>query len=173
MHNIIAIDGGGTKTLTVLFQEDGHILYLRSDPGTNPLDIGVEASQNRILHAIYSAAKHATEKLSAIYAGVAGLVYFDQYFQQDICAMFGADNFTIETDGRNLISSELTHNEDGCCLIVGTGCGTWIRTKQRDHIFHVGGWGYLVDTLGSGYALGRDVLRAVCLAHDGRGPKPC
>ena len=171
MHNIIAIDGGGTKTLTVLFQEDGHILYLRSAPGTNPLDIGVEASQNRILHAIYSAAKHATEKLSAIYAGVAGLVYFDQYFQQDICAMFGADNFTIETDGRNLISSELTHNEDGCCLIVGTGCGTWIRTKQRDHIFHVGGWGYLVDTLGSGYALGRDVLRAVCLAHDGRGPK--
>lgn len=93
MHNIIAIDGGGTKTLTVLFQEDGHILYLRSDPGTNPLDIGVEASQNRILHAIYSAAKHATEKLSAIYAGVAGLVYFDQYFQQDICAMFGADQF--------------------------------------------------------------------------------
>ena len=48
MHNIIAIDGGGTKTLTVLFQEDGHILYLRSDPGTNPLDIGVEASQNPV-----------------------------------------------------------------------------------------------------------------------------
>lgn len=171
MHNMIAMDGGGTKTLTVLFQEDGHILYLRSDPGTNPLDIGVEESQRRILGAMEAAAGHAKEKLSAIYAGVAGLVYFEKYFQQDICAMFGADSFKIETDGRNLISSELTHEEDGCCLIVGTGCGTWIRTKQRDDIFHVGGWGYLVDTLGSGYSLGREVLRAVCLAHDGRGPK--
>lgn len=171
MHHMIAIDGGGTKTLTVLFREDGHILFRRSDPGTNPLDIGVEESQRRLLHAIGSAAQRSPEKLSAIYAGVAGLVYFEHYFSQDIRAMFSARSFTIETDGRNLISSELVHNEDGCCLIVGTGCGTWIRAKKRADIFHVGGWGYLVDTLGSGYSLGREALRAVCLAHDGRGPK--
>jgi len=171
MHNMIAIDGGGTKTLTVLFQEDGHILHLRADTGSNPLDIGVEQSQQLLLNAISDAAAHSTGKLDAIYAGVAGLVYFDEYFKEDICAKFGASSFKIETDGRNLISSELTHEEDGCCLIVGTGCGTWIRTKKVPEIFHVGGWGYLVDTLGSGYALGRDVLRAVCLAHDGRGAK--
>ena len=171
MHYMIAIYGGGTKTLTVLFQEDGHILYCRSDPGTNPLDIGVEESQRRLLHAIGCAAEHSPGKLSAIYAGVAGLVYFENYFSQDIRAMFNADSFLIETDGRNLICSELTHNEDGCCLIVGTGCGTWIRTQKAKNIFHVGGWGYLVDTLGSGYSLGREVVRAVCLAHDGRGPK--
>lgn len=171
MQNMIAIDGGGTKTLTVLFREDGHILHFRADPGTNPLDIGVEASQKRLLDAISDAAKHSDKKLSAIYAGVAGLVYFENYFKEDICEMFGADSFKIETDGRNLISSELVHREDGCCLIVGTGCGTWIRSHKEKDIFHVGGWGYLVDTLGSGYALGRDALRAVCLAHDGRGPK--
>lgn len=170
MRYMIAIDGGGTKTLTVLFQEDGQILFCRSDPGTNPLDIGVEESRKRLLRAIGSAAGHAPGKLSAIYAGVAGLVYFEDFFPQDVRGMFGAGDFTIETDGRNLISSELVRGEDGCCLIVGTGCGTWIRRKRERDIFHVGGWGYLVDTLGSGYSLGREALRAVCLAHDGRGP---
>ena len=90
MRYMIAIDGGGTKTLTVLFQEDGQILFCRSDPGTNPLDIGVEESRKRLLRAIGSAAGHAPGKLSAIYAGVAGLVYFEDFFPQDVRGMFGA-----------------------------------------------------------------------------------
>ena len=34
----------------------------------------------------------------------------------------------------------------------------------------VGGYGYLIDDGGSGYALGRDILTAVVRAADGRGP---
>ena len=32
-----------------------------------------------------------------------------------------------------------------------------------------GGWGHLIDDVGSGYALGRDALTAVVRAYDGRG----
>lgn len=34
-----------------------------------------------------------------------------------------------------------------------------------------GGWGHLIDDVGSGYALGRDALTAVVRAQDGRGAK--
>ncbi len=170
MHYMIAIDGGGTKTDTVLFQDDGHIIFQTKGLGTNPLDVGVEESKRRLLELIKTSADKSPSGLSAIYCGVAGLVYFDSYFDKEITDPY-SKNFTIETDGRNLISSELCNNEDGCCLIVGTGCGSWVRNHNYDNIFHVGGWGYLVDTLGSGYSLGREAVRAVCLAHDGRGRK--
>ena len=54
-------------------------------------------------------------------------------------------------------------------VIAGTGTSAFVRSG--DELFQVGGWGYLVDTLGSGYSLGREAVRAVCLANDGRGEK--
>lgn len=168
---MLAIDGGGSKTDIVLFREDGHIIFKEKGQGTNPLDIGVDSSKQILLDLMRTAVSKAPKRLSAIYAGVAGLVYFDRYFEDSDIDSLSCDYFKIETDGRNLISSELNNEEDGCCLIVGTGCGTWVRNRKYKDIFHVGGWGYLVDTLGSGYSLGREAVRAVCLAQDGRGKK--
>ena len=57
----------------------------------------------------------------------------------------------------------------GAVLVAGTGAiccgrdGAGNRTR-------VGGYGYLIDDGGSGYALGRDILTAVVRAADGRGP---
>ena len=45
MATYIALDGGGTKTLTVVFEETGHILYRSHTAGSNPLDIGPDASR--------------------------------------------------------------------------------------------------------------------------------
>lgn len=169
MKYMLAIDGGGTKTDAVLFREDGHILLKTKGQGTNPLDIGVDSSKQILLDLMRAAVLKSPERLSAIYAGVAGLVYFDHFFTESDVSTLSCDYFKIETDGRNLISCELNNEEDGCCLIVGTGCGSWIRNRKFKDIFHVGGWGYLVDTLGSGYSLGREAVRAVCLSQDGRG----
>lgn len=169
MHYMIAIDGGGTKTRFVLFRQDGQVLYELLLPGSDPLDIGVEQSRSLLLEGIGRIAAQSPGPISGIYAGVAGLYYFNDFFGRDMCAELGCDHFRIETDGRNMISCELTHKEDGCCLIVGTGCGTWIRRQEGDVFTHTGGWGYLADSQGSGYWLGREIVRAVCRAFDGRG----
>ena len=171
MHYLIAIDGGGTKTQAVLFQENGIILASIKEKGTNPLDIGEEVARRRISELINQLVFVSPESVSAIYAGIAGMVYYNDFFGDDMRRQISCCNIKIETDGRNLISSELYNDEDGCCLIVGTGCGTWVRNHNYKEIFHVGGWGYLVDTLGSGYSIGREVVRAVCLEMDGRGRK--
>ena len=57
----------------------------------------------------------------------------------------------------------------GMLLIAGTGsvcCGR----DAAGNLFRVGGYGYLIDDCGSGWAIGRDILAAVVRAEDGRGP---
>jgi glucosamine kinase len=55
---------------------------------------------------------------------------------------------------------------DGGVIIAGTGSIGWAMLARRQH--RVGGWGLDVSDEGSGAWLGREVLRHVLWAHDGR-----
>ena len=55
---------------------------------------------------------------------------------------------------------------DGGVVIAGTGTIGWAELKGRQH--RVGGWGSIVGDEGSGAWLGRELLRRVLWAHDGR-----
>lgn len=169
MATYLALDGGGTKTLTVAFDETGHILYRSHTTGSNPLDIGPDASRQLLLGALRDAAAHIPAPLDAVYCGAAGITHYSDFFGRDMCTELNSRRFVCEGDIRNMISSELYHNEDGCSLIIGTGCGLWQR-RQGKMLGHTGGWGYLVDTYGSGFWLGREAVRAVARDWDKRGP---
>ena len=58
----------------------------------------------------------------------------------------------------------------GAVLISGTGsiCN---GIDQNGHSLRSGGWGYLIDDVGSGYAIGRDILSRVVRENDGRSKK--
>ncbi len=170
MASYIALDGGGTKTLTVVFDETGHILYHSHAAGSNPLDIGLESSRQLLLRTLRDAAVHASAPLESVYCGAAGITHYNDFFERDMCTELNSRRFVCEGDIRNMISSELYHNEDGCSLIIGTGCGLWQR-RQGKMLGHTGGWGYLIDTYGSGFWLGREAVRAVARDWDKRGPK--
>ena len=55
---------------------------------------------------------------------------------------------------------------DGGILVVGTGSIGWAVLNGRQH--RVGGWGLPVSDEGSGAWIGREVLRRVLMAYDGR-----
>lgn len=74
----------------------------------------------------------------------------------------------LEDDGWGMISSMLGQ-APGCCIVCGTGCSLFARTP--DALYHIGGLGYLIDTVGSGFILGRDAILAAIKQVDGRGPK--
>jgi N-acetylglucosamine kinase-like BadF-type ATPase len=61
---------------------------------------------------------------------------------------------------------------EGTVLISGTG-SVALGKNGRGETFRCGGWGYLIGDEGSGYAIGRDILRAVAKANDGCGPNTC
>ena len=72
----------------------------------------------------------------------------------------------IRSDVQILLSGELPWG-DGACIICGTGSACFLR--RGEELIRIGGWGYLLDSGGSGYDIGRDALEAVLRAHDGRG----
>ena len=63
-------------------------------------------------------------------------------------------------------------NGPGAILIAGTG-SVCFGKDSAGNPFRSGGFGYLIDDVGSGYAIGRDILIAVSHSLDGRGPQSC
>ena len=58
----------------------------------------------------------------------------------------------------------------GAVLIAGTG-SICTGTDSKGKSLRSGGWGYLIDDAGSGYAIGRDILSQVVRENDGRSEK--
>lgn len=171
MKYMIGIDGGGTKTESVLFDETGHILARDICGGANALDLpgGIDDVQRLILDAVTRLQGKLPEggELTAVYAGLAGSVdWFPGVLDRDLAPKLPAKQVRFEGDGGNLIAAMNGHR-DGCGLIAGTGSALYIR--KNDVLTRYGGYGYLIDTQGSGYTIGRDAFLAAFRYYDGRG----
>jgi glucosamine kinase len=77
--------------------------------------------------------------------------------------------------GRTILTADAhaacvgAHNgDDGGVVIAGTGSIGWAII--RGQCYRIGGWGCDISDEGSGAWLGREILRRVLLAHDGRLP---
>ena len=170
MRYFIAVDSGGTKTDSVLFDECGHIHSRSLTAGCNAMDIGIDHACTHLLSVIQDlAAKLPPDGiLTAVYSGVAATDYFNGALGTFVQPHFPGVKMRFEDDAVNLISGTLGH-QNGCCIVGGTGSSLYARIDGN--IIHLGGWGYLIDTGGSGYAIGRDAILAAFRYVDGRGPK--
>lgn len=167
MDYYIGVDSGGSKTECVLADESGHVLQRSVDCGCNPLDIGPCLASEIILKNLEQLAEHAPERVSSIYAGIAGANHVDMHLAESIKQRFDGAKVRVEDDRRIVVSGTLGH-ADGCGMICGTGSSLSIIIGDEP-IRQVGGLGYLIDTGGSGYELGQAGLRQVCRYLDGRG----
>ena len=172
-HNplLAAFDVGGSKTDAVLFRESGEIIAHVRGTGGNPLERGLENAANHyaaILNELFQKGTGDTATpIDVLYGAVAAKEYFGSGLEDLLTARLPrVRSIRVEGDGCALISGMLGHR-DGACMICGTGSSVYIR--QGDDYCHIGGWGHLIDTCGSGYMLGRLALRAACRAYDGRG----
>ena len=161
---LIAIDVGGTKADAVLFSEEGEVIARRVDPAGIPFDHGVEKTLQNCKNTVDKLIASAGVKVSAFYAAIATVEYYYADFVRAFSEFFDIDSIRIEGDGPCLISGMLGHN-DGACLICGTGSSLYMR--KGDDYSHIGGGGHLVDSCGSGFALGRLALQAALRCGDG------
>jgi len=166
MKYCIAIDGGGSKTEVVLLDETGHILRRYVGPGGNPTDVGIEEARRRITACVAQAADCTSGSIAALYGGIAGVVPNGDVFSEPISRVCPVERIRIEDDGCSLISGTLGH-QDGCGMVCGTGSSLFVRIEGQP-VRHIGGKGYLIDTGGSGYELGKDAVCMAMRAVDGR-----
>ena len=165
---LLGIDGGGTKTDALLTDNEGNVLFRRIGGGSNLNDSGLGAVEEH-LRALF--ADLPAGPIDAVYAGVAGGATSDnsQILGQCLRELLPqAKCIEVTSDMPNAYYT-VDGVRDGICVVAGTGAsgGALVGGKLRQ----VGGWGHLIDDAGSGFDVGRAVLRAVLRAHDGRGPQ--
>lgn len=167
---VAGLDGGGTKTDVLVSDLDGNIIY-RSQSGA--LNYNGESGKNieeNIKNIFADISIHAgpSEDCSAICIGTAGIgnIAAEMSLRQAVINTGYKCPLLIVGDHETALLGAL-NKSFGMILIAGTG--SICHGKNASGKTHqTGGFGYLIDDEGSGYAIGRDVLSAVVRSYDGR-----
>lgn len=169
-HFCIGIDGGGTKTETVLCGSDGTVCKRVLLAGSNPNDIGVEKAVGILRESVRRAADD--HKVDAIFAGVSGCTDGDNRarLSEGLAAAFPDAKLDVQSDIANVMLCHAEHLNDKCLAAI-CGTGSVVFASDGKGLHRVGGWGYLFDSAGSGYDIGRDCIAAILAEEDGIGPK--
>lgn len=164
----LGIDGGGSKTLAVVVDEQGMERGRAVAGSSNYAAVGLDVAAGNIYEAAERAMRGAGVSLpvAAVWLGLAGV---DSLHAQDVLLphfhrLAGSVRLTNDAE---LVLGGLEHMV-GVALIAGTGSIALGRNAQGE-ARRAGGWGHLLGDEGSGYAMGRCALQAVMRAADGRG----
>ena len=166
-HYFLGIDGGGTKTVFRLMDENGGLVReVRKGP-SNPNDIGMEKSQALLKEGINQVCQGVPFARITMYAGLSGGGLTGNYGEifRRFFSKFGFCGFDNGSDVDNLVA--LSRHDPCVLVIMGTGFIAYgLQGRERKRI---AGWGQFFDEGGCGYTLGRDGISAALSAGDGSG----
>lgn len=169
----LGIDGGGTHTRALLVDAAGLPLATgRADPA-NPNNVGREAAAVAILTAARAAMARAGlsgQAPSATFVGCAGIktAADGEALARAVAAAGLAGRIQAANDTEAALAGGLA-GAPGIVLVSGTGSFCLGRDSSGRTAWR-GGWGWLLDDIGGAFWIGREAVRAVVLAADGRAP---
>lgn len=165
---LIGIDGGGTKTEAVLFDETGRVLGRRRTGPCNPNLLGLEESAALVKECVDGLMADGGRP-DGIYIGTAGIFTKDDgpRFAAAVADACGVEKVKCENDVMNVVAAATDSDR---CVAGVCGTGMIVYAKEPDRVTRLGGWGYLLEHGGSGYAIGRDAIRAALDDSEGTGP---
>ena len=152
----LGIDGGATKTDFVLTDREGKVVRRYLGTSTNPADLGVETACERLREGIRRVCCDVSPRRVSVFAGISGGLTGDAKERIRTCledmGFARADN---GSDAQSIVAAGLG-KRDGVSVIVGTGSVAFVQKGGELH--RIGGFGYLFDEGGNGYAIGRDAI---------------
>jgi len=176
---VLGVDGGGTRSTGLIADLSGNILSRREGGATNPNVVGFDESARTIFDLISGCCKEvhcSPDELRAVVLGLAGarVHEFRERIREEVNAQFLQNGsrplpLAVETDARIALEGAFDGGP-GVVLIAGTG-SIVIGKNEHGDILSVGGWGRILGDEGSGFAIGRDGVRALTAYYDGRGGK--
>lgn len=163
----LGIDGGGTKTAFRLEDAGGKIISEFTLGPSNPNDVGTDGCKEVLKKGIVKACAGVDLSEVAVFAGIAGgLGATNKAAISAFISSLGVGFCANGSDADNAIEMALSGG-DGVAVIAGTGIVAFAQKNGERK--RIGGWGYLIDSGGSGYNIGRDALEAALRDLDGRG----
>jgi len=168
---LVGVDGGGTKTEFVLFREDGLLLKRLVLPGANPNHHGFEKCISIINEGLRELLD-GRMGLIGLYIGCAGFLSggYGEKVKKVLQKHYPQCRIGCSSDVMNIIACGSNSHR---CIASICGTGSVIYANENRNIHRLGGASYFLDTQGSGFHIGRDVLRVALLERDGIGEKSC
>ena len=166
----VGVDGGATKTLAVSADARGNIIGVGESGPSNYHVVGLDGAVRNINDSVkQSLAPVKMEVADVVTLGLAGMDTrhdFEVFEREAVNRILGRKVFVRHDAEIALVGA--TRGEPGVIVIAGTGSVAGARNRRGEYA-RCGGWGYVVGDEGSAYFLGREALRAVLWAYDGRG----
>lgn len=168
----LGVDGGGTKTHAVVFDEKKNVIGEGFAGASNPLRVGVEPAVANIFQALTAACEAADKSRGDIVAAVCGLagvrrVDLRQRIRERLAQNLGIKTVEVVTDAEIALFGT-TLGKAGVVVIAGTGSICYGRNDAGETAI-AGGWGPLAGDEGGGAGIARRGLQAIAKASDGRG----
>ncbi|MBA3868542.1 MAG: hypothetical protein H0X30_05270 [Anaerolineae bacterium] len=172
MSLVLGIDGGGTNTRCLVVDTKMQVIGVGNSGASKPDAIDHATGIKHLHRAIYDACKECgIDAIDTVFVGMGGVI--SDTDANIVRTMLDGLEFKtgipigIDHDIRIALAGGLA-GKQGIALIAGTGSSCYGRTSAGK-TWRCGGWGYLIDDLGSGFYLGQQALMAVTQAADGRG----
>ena len=168
-HYFLGIDGGGTKTVFRLIDENGNLYKEIYKGSSNPNDIGMENTLILLKEGVSEVCDSIPYDQITLFAGISGggMTGGNADILKRFFSGFGFYAFDNGSDLENLISLA---DRNPCILaIMGTGFIAYALNGEKRK--RISGWGQFFDDGGSGYTIGKDVITAVLCETDGSGEK--
>lgn len=169
MSIFAGFDGGGTKTLCVLCDENGRFLGSGLGGPSNHIYCGKEAAAQSVRDAVSNAFADAGMEpcrfKAAYMASAAILLQHGDAHVPFFSTCIDAETLICESDIFPIWYGSV-REEPAVVTIAGTGAVTYVCS--REEFIRVSGWGPLLGDEGSGYSLALSALRLACRMYDGR-----
>lgn len=164
---MIGIDGGGTKTEYILFNERGSIIKRLVGTGTNPNFYGRD-KVCEVLKENLKTLLAVKPNVRAIFIGGAGFLTSKNgdYIKESLKNAFPMIKIACKSDMLNIIASATDEEE---CLGAISGTGNTTFAYKKGEVIKYGGYGTLFDKAGGGYNIGRDAICAALEDSEGVG----
>lgn len=169
MALFIGVDGGATRTVGVLTEEENVLARCAVGPA-NPNVVGETGCLNVLGNLLENLLRdYRLDRVQAISFGIAGVrARADLALVRRVCETLGVADKTIVTDDTLLALASAGLEKCGIAVVAGTGsCVTGVNAEGKRLI--AGGSGHLLGDEGSGYVIVAEALRAAARAGQGRG----
>jgi glucosamine kinase len=164
----LGVDGGGTRCRARLADRAGRILG-EGVAGPANIRLGLEASLAAVLVAARQCVVEAGLSAEAWGRTTACLALAGATEPAELTAVRARRlpfRHTLITTDAHAACVGAHAGRDGGVVIAGTGSVGWGILRGRQ--YRIGGWGLSLSDEGSGAWLGREAMRRVLWAHDGR-----
>jgi len=164
---LIAVDGGGTKTEFVLINTAGHLRLRLILPGSNPNTCTIQGTVEILQQGIDTLLRENCRVLS-VYVGGAGMSSGanGEKVQSILRKSYPHLSVSCGSDVLNVLTCA-DDPDNAIAVICGTGSVVYGTCQGK--LYRCGGGGWKLETLGSGYDIGRCAVLAALEDRDGTG----